>query len=159
MTGVRRVLPHSLVVLAVLAGARPSVADDAVLTQRNDNQRTGAQLGETQLTPANVNAASFGRLYALDVSEPKVDDKPQVDATIAAQPLYVPNVNFNGVLRDVLYVATRTNKIYAFDVGTPHLQNRFLNKVLLIDPDPLRSGADAEPLPGMTEWFPAILGP
>lgn len=75
---------------------------ESVLTQHNDNARTGAYLAETQLKPSNVRASTFGKLYSLPV-----------DGPIAAQPLFVQMIN--GVAR--LYVATRKNKIYAFDVG------------------------------------------
>jgi hypothetical protein len=34
-----------------------------VLTQHNDNSRTGANLRVTVLTPANVNKAQFGMLF------------------------------------------------------------------------------------------------
>ena len=52
------------------SGSREAVAHgQSVLTQHNDNQRTGAQLQETQLTPATV-AQSFGCLYTLNISSP-----------------------------------------------------------------------------------------
>ena len=79
---------------------------ESVLTQHNDNARTGAYLAETQLKPANVNSLSFGRIYSL-----------HVDGEIAAQPLYVKGVLIGSTQKDVLYVVTRKNKIYAFDVG------------------------------------------
>jgi hypothetical protein len=93
------------------AGAPVAIAgEQGVLTQHNDSQRTGANTPETGLTPVNVAGRTFGQLYALTV-----------DGTIGAQPLYVPGVLINGTPRDVLYVATRKNKIYAFDVGTASL--------------------------------------
>jgi hypothetical protein len=79
----------------------------AVLTQRNDNQRTGANVHETILTPKNVNPNSFGRLYTLTVV-----------GTIGAQPLFVANVPVGPQRQptDLLYIATRDNNIYAFNV-------------------------------------------
>jgi hypothetical protein len=76
-----------------------------VLTQHNNNARTGAQTHETKLTPANVTPATFGKLY-----------ERHVDGQIIAQPLYVSN-QWDPVkgLRNVVYVATRANTVYAFD--------------------------------------------
>src|SRR6266849_2341201 len=76
-----------------------------VLTDNYNNARTNANLNETVLNKANVNAAQFGKLYALPVS-----------GFINAQPLYVHDVPIpdNG-LRNVLYVATMNNEVYAFD--------------------------------------------
>ena len=65
--------------------------NQSVLTQHNDNARTGAYLGETELTPATVSTGHLSELYRL-----------HVDGQIAAQPLYVHGLNVNGVTRNVL---------------------------------------------------------
>jgi hypothetical protein len=76
-----------------------------VLTQRNNAARTGLQPHETILTPSNVTATMFGRLY-----------ERHVEGQIIAQPLYVSNQWVPGTgLRNVVYVATRKNWLYAFD--------------------------------------------
>ena len=49
-----------------------------VLTSRNDLARTGVNLQEHTLTPGNVNARRFGKLWTL-----------YADGQIVAQPLYV----------------------------------------------------------------------
>ncbi len=83
----------------------------SVLTQHNDNARTGQNLHETILKPSNVNVASFGQLGKLPVT-----------GGVDAEPLYVPQLTIAGAARDVLYVATEHGMVYAFDadaVGPP----------------------------------------
>src|SRR5207244_5678997 len=76
-----------------------------VLTQHNDNSRTSDNLSETVLNTTNVNQTAFGRLYAR-----------AVDDQIYAQPLYVVGVNIPGKgVRNVVYVATVNDSVYAFD--------------------------------------------
>jgi len=81
-----------------------------ILTNRYDPQRTGANLAETALTAGNVDASRFGRLYSLPV-----------DGAVYAQPLYVSGVTVAGAVRDVLYVATMNDKVYAFDATSGSL--------------------------------------
>src|SRR5581483_1009608 len=81
----------------------------AVLTQHNDNARTGANLDETVLTPATVSKATFGLLFTR-----------KVQGMIYAQPLFVPGIQMPGKgKRDVVYVATEHNDVYAFDANDP----------------------------------------
>ncbi len=95
-------------------------AFSGVLTFHNDNLRTGANTAETVLTPANVNVNNFGKVASFTV-----------DGRIYAQPLYVPNVNVNGTVHNVVYVVTESDSVYAFDadaVGNGPLWKRnFLN--------------------------------
>src|SRR6266446_5890213 len=64
----------------------------SVLTWHNDNARTGQNLQETILTPANVNASAFGKLFVIGV-----------DGKVDAQPLYVPSVTISGNIHNVLF--------------------------------------------------------
>jgi hypothetical protein len=75
-----------------------------VYTQHNDNARTGANLGETMLTPANVNARQFGLLF-----------RHVVDDQVFAQPLYVPSLEIAGGRHNIVIVASAANTLYAFD--------------------------------------------
>jgi hypothetical protein len=86
--------------------AVPSSID--VVTYHYDNLRTGQNIGETVLTPANVNSTQFGKLGEFSVVG-KVD----------AQPLYLSNVSIPGVgTKNVLYVATEHGCVYAFDADS-----------------------------------------
>src|SRR5690242_19631412 len=82
--------------------------NQAVTTVQYDNSRTGANTAEIILNTANVNALSFGKLSSWPV-----------DGFVFAQPLYVPGLNINGAVRNVLFVATMNNSIYAFDTAQP----------------------------------------
>jgi outer membrane protein assembly factor BamB len=85
-----------------------ALAQVDVLTQHNDNARTGVNLRETELTPANVNKAHFGMLF-----------KRVVDDQLYTQPLVVTGVKVDGGTHDVVYVTTVNNSVYAFDANDP----------------------------------------
>ena len=83
-----------------------SYAQVDVLTQHNDNARTGANLQETLLTPANVNERQFGMLF-----------KRVVDDQLYTQPLVATGVRVGGGTRDLVFVTTVNNSVYAFDAN------------------------------------------
>lgn len=88
-------------------GSTPGAA--RVITQHNDNARTGANLAETVLDTSNVTVSKFGMLF-----------RRAVDDQIYAQPLYVPGVEIPGKgVHNVVYVATMNDSIYAFDADDP----------------------------------------
>src|SRR5271168_4226279 len=102
--------PFRLALLAtlLLIGGGLVHAQVNVLTQHNDNARTGQNLNETILTPSNVNPNQFGKLFS-----------QSTDGGILAQPLYVSRVAIpNNGTHNVVYVATVEDQVYAFDADT-----------------------------------------
>jgi hypothetical protein len=93
----------TILLCSVCAGAQVSV-----LTQHNDNSRSGQNLNETTLNTSNVNVSNFGKVFFRTV-----------DGDIYAQPLLVSNLAIQGQTRNVLYVATEHNSVFAFDADDP----------------------------------------
>jgi outer membrane protein assembly factor BamB len=90
-------------VLCTIQGA----AQD-VLTWHNDNARTGQNLAEKILTLQNVNSKTFGKLFVI-----------HVDGKVDAEPLYVQAMQMPGrSVRNVLFVVTEHDSVYAFDADT-----------------------------------------
>ena len=82
----------------------------SVLTQHNNNNRSGWNSLETKLTTTNVNTQTFGKLFTL-----KVDDQ------VYAQPLVVGNVSIGSGTHNVVYIATVNNSVYAYDADAGNL--------------------------------------
>ena len=92
----------------VASFAVPARAQVNVVTQHNDNFRSGVTTSETILTPSNVNSATFGII----ASRP-------VDGLVVAQPLYLSNVNIPSQgTHNVVYVVTLHDSVYAFDADS-----------------------------------------
>ena len=85
--------------------ALPSGTD--VTTFHNDNARTGQNLTEAILTPANVNSQTFGLLHNLSV-----------DGKVDAEPLYLSQLPLAGGVYNVVFVVTEHDSVYAFDSDT-----------------------------------------
>ena len=86
----------------------PSASNTDVTTYHYDNLRTGQNLHEAVLTPANVNPSKFGKLGSF-----------VVDGYVDAQPLYLSEVTIPGNgIKNVLYVVTEHGSVYAFDTDT-----------------------------------------
>jgi hypothetical protein len=132
----RRFVLTAFVSLAswLMAGVpMPTHAAD-VLTSRNTIGRTGVNADEPVLTPANVNAASFGKLWSL-----------YADGQVVAQPLYLSS----------LTVDTRENP------NAPPVQGTFNavliatmhNTVYLYDADHERPGPEGRTVPLWATWL------
>jgi hypothetical protein len=94
--------------MATLTVNAVAVSTIDVVTYHYDNLRTGQNLNETILTPANVNSTKFGKLGAFTV-----------DGRVDAQPLYLSAVAIPSVgTKNVLYVATEHGSVYAFDADS-----------------------------------------
>jgi len=91
--------------LTVSTGPVASTVD--VITYHYDNSRSGQNLNETVLTPANVNSTKFGKLGEF-----------VVDGKVDAQPLYLSQVTIGGQKKNVSYVATEHGSVYAFDADS-----------------------------------------
>jgi hypothetical protein len=122
----------ALALVAITPGGTALAAD--VLTQHNDNSRTGVNAAETALTTANVKPDTFGKLWTL-----------YVDGQVVAQPLYLSQ----------LPIDTRTNP------GTPPLQGTFNallvatmhNTVYLYDADQENRLLDGKTKPLWATWL------
>jgi hypothetical protein len=91
---------------AAMTGGQGGTAtkSGAIWTNRYDNARTGATRNETTLTVANVGGGKFGLLFSR-----------AVEGHVYAQPLYLPGLSIGGKTRNVLFVATEHDMVYAFD--------------------------------------------
>lgn len=102
----QKVLTHTVILFVGLSPFAAHATD--VLTEHNDNARTGANLAETQLKSSNVNTRQFGKLF-----------ERFVDGQIYGQPLLVSGVTTKSGVRNVVYVATMHDSVFAFDADDP----------------------------------------
>jgi hypothetical protein len=115
-----------------------------VFSWRNDNGLTGQNAQETNLTPLDVNARTFGKLFGCSV-----------DGEIHAQPLYVSNIAIpNQGIHDTVYVATEHDSVYAFDAHASSCQ--ILWQVSFIDPAAAITTVPTIDIPGQTDIVPEI---
>jgi putative pyrroloquinoline-quinone binding quinoprotein len=100
----------AVALLAVMLTTRTvtSLAGTDVVTYHNDVARTGQNLNESTLTPSTLSATTFGRIGFFSV-----------DGKVDAQPLHLSALSIPGNgTRDVLYVATEHDSVYAMDAIT-----------------------------------------
>jgi hypothetical protein len=79
-----------------------------VVTRAYDPARSGANTSETTLTPNAVKGRGIKILHKLVADDPRLE----------AQPLYVSGINVAGKVRNVIYQATMSNSIFAWDADT-----------------------------------------
>ena len=130
---------HSIKATSVADPTKSATATVAVtdfagtLTYHNDKERTGQNLRERLLSPANVNPSRFGKLFYWPV-----------DGYVYAQPLYVANVPLPVIgYRNVVYLVTAHDSVYAFDADSSSATPLWQRKLL---------GTGATPVP--TSDFP-----
>ncbi len=124
--GIRRIRtlggPMAGAVALVLSFGLCAQVAQPVLQRGYDAGVSGANLTETTLNTSNVAPNTFGLVFKLPV-----------DDSVFAQPLYVPNVAMapQGT-HNVVYVATMSDTLYAFDAdvgGAPLWSVNFANLV------------------------------
>ena len=79
-----------------------------VLTNRYSNSRTGVNGEEGQLVKGKISTETFGKLFSRTV-----------DGDLYAQPLIVSDLQIDGIRRNVVYLATSRNLVYAYDADDP----------------------------------------
>ncbi len=112
---------QSASVTVTVTPAPPAANDVNITTWHVDTNRSGLNANEQTLTPANVTASGFGKLFSY-----------LVDGYVYGSPLIMSNVKINGASHDVIYVATENDSVYAFDAdsygsGAPLWQVSLLN--------------------------------
>ena len=110
--------------LLLLAAALARADNVTVLTQHNDNHRTGDNLHETILNVSNVRPSTFGKLWAAQMVP---------GCRIGGQPLYVPTLSVPGKgTHNVVYVWTSCNNVLAFDADNGA---KLWQKAFVVDPN------------------------
>ena len=112
-----------LCLLNIHIGAQTATAVNVPMW-RYGNASAGANSQETLLNVSNVNTTSFGKLFSV-----------AVDGYVYAQPLYVAGITMpDGLVHNVIFIATEHDSVYAFDADTNGGANaQPLWKVSMID--------------------------
>ncbi|HEY1580287.1 MAG TPA: choice-of-anchor D domain-containing protein [Terracidiphilus sp.] len=76
-------------------------------SRKNGMDGTGVQANEYALTPTSVKSANFAQLWSVGL-----------DGPIWGQPLYMNGISVGGKTRNVVYVTTSNDSVYALDGDT-----------------------------------------
>jgi hypothetical protein len=102
-----------------------------VLTQRNNNQRTGV----TEWKGLDQGAVAVGRFGLIHTIR-------NINGVVLAQPLFIESVTLGNERRSLVFIATSTNWLYAFDADPPFTKRW---EVHLADPYALRNAYNDHP--------------
>jgi hypothetical protein len=135
---------------AIVLADRPASAQTAdVLKTHNDLANTGQNLQETLLTPALLRSGRFGLQFRIPVDPEEGPNIPHnlSGAEIYAQPLYLAGVPIpGGARRNILFVATEHDSVYAFDADT----GAKIWRRILVKSQPFPGNSDLQPEIGIT---------
>ncbi|HEY6445567.1 MAG TPA: Ig-like domain-containing protein [Acidobacteriaceae bacterium] len=109
-----------------------------ITTWHVDNNRSGLNSHESELTPTTVGSTGFGKLFSY-----------LVDGYAYAEPLIVSNLAINGATHNVLFVATEHDSVYAFDADSGNQTPLWQTSLLESGETPL-TNAPIEPYQGIT---------
>jgi hypothetical protein len=115
-----------------------------ISTWHFDNGRGGLNATETVLTPENVTAQTFGKLFSY-----------LVDGYVYAQPLLISNLTINGGTHNTVFVATENDSVYAFDADSQGPGSPLWQVSLLQTGETPITNASIQPFLGITST-PAI---
>ena len=76
-------------------------------SRKNGTDGTGVQANELVLTPSSVSSGKFAQLWNVGL-----------DGPIWGQPLYMNGISVGGKIRNVVYVTTSNDSVYALDADT-----------------------------------------
>lgn len=122
-------------------------------TYHNDVARTAQNLHEVALSPETVRPNHFGKLASYPI-----------DGQAYAEPLYVANLSMgSGVFRNVVYVATQHDSVYAFDAdgdgSTPLWRKSFINAAAGITTVPFEEIASDDIVPELGITSTPVIDP
>jgi len=112
--GTHTITATSVASAAASASATIAVTDlTGVFTYHNNLARDGTNVQEYALTPNNLNTSTFGKLFTCATATSSQAQSGQ--SAVYTQPLWVPNLNIDGGIHNVVFVATEHDTVYAFD--------------------------------------------